>query len=206
MGQKWRVNHPKNVNSTFIRTVFKIKSWNFTWTSTTPRDRLCKGWRFYCFPTGVRNKGLIQKTWIRRAFAQFLRWRVETSQERRRHFGTGRERVDDSTFSPTGVRNKGLITQKTWIRRAFAHFSRWRVETSQERRPTLRDRSWKGWRFYRFPHRGQKWRVNHTKNVNSTCICTFFKMKSWNFTGTSTTLRDRSWRGGRFYVPQRGQK
>ena len=89
----------------------------------------------YRFPTGVRNIGLItQKTWIRRAFAQFSRWRVETSQERRWHFGTGRGRVDVSTISPIEVRNKGLITKKTWIRRAFAQFSRWRVETSQERR------------------------------------------------------------------------
>ena len=32
-----------------------------------------------------------------------------------------------------GVENKGLITQKTFIRRAFAQFSRYRVEISQVR-------------------------------------------------------------------------
>ena len=122
------------MNSTCNRTVFEIKSWNFTGTSTTPRNRSWKGWRFYRFPTGVRNKGLItQNTWIRRAFAQFSRWRVETSQERRWLTGTGRIAVDDSTYHRR-VRNYGLITQKTWIRRAFAQFSRLRVETSQERR------------------------------------------------------------------------
>ena len=33
----------------------------------------------------------------------------------------------------------------------------------------------------------------------STCVRTVFKIQSWNFTGTSTTHRDRSWRGWRFY-------
>ena len=126
-----------------------------------------------------------------------------------------------------------------------------RVETSQERQITHRERSWKGGRFYRtptgvrnkrvnhsenvnascirtvfkikswnftgtssttprqvvegltilpFPHMGQKYRVNQSKNVNSTCICTVFKMKSWHFTGTSVTLRDRSWKGWPFYL------
>ena len=66
------------------------------------------------YPGGVRNKGLItQKTKIRRAFAQFSRYRVETSQVY----------VNDSTVQvaecftilqyPGGVRNEGLITQKT---------------------------------------------------------------------------------------------
>ena len=100
-GQKWRVNHSKNVNSTCICTVFKMKSWNFTGTSETVPDRSWKGWRFYRSPIGVRNKGLItQKTWIRRAFAQFSRWRVETSQERRRLSVTGRGGVKVSTVPP----------------------------------------------------------------------------------------------------------
>ena len=35
------------------------------------------------FPVGLRNKGLItQKTLIRHAFAQFSRYRIETSQVR----------------------------------------------------------------------------------------------------------------------------
>ena len=79
------------MNSTCICRVFKMKSLNFTGTSATFRDRSWKGWRFYCSLIWVRNKGLItQKTWIRRAFAQFSRWRVETSQERRRLLETGR--------------------------------------------------------------------------------------------------------------------
>ena len=133
-GHKQRVNHSKNVNSTCIRTVFKMKRWNFTRMSTTTRDRSWRGWRFYRSPTGVRNKGLItQKTWIRRAFAQFSRWRVESSQERRQLFGTGRGRADDSTISSQGSEIRVNYPQKTWIRRAFVQFSRWRVETSQER-------------------------------------------------------------------------
>ena len=122
------------MNSTCIRTVFKIKSWNFTGTSTTSRDRSWKGCRFYRFPTGVRNKGLIaQNTWIRRAFAVFKikSWNFT---------GTSVTLWDRSWSGwrfyrfPIGVRNKGLITQNTWIRRAFAQFSRFRVGTSQERR------------------------------------------------------------------------
>ena len=136
------------MNLTFICTVFKMQSWNFTGTSVPLRDRSWKRWRFYHSPIGVRNKGLItQKTWIRRAFAQFLRWRVETPQERRWLTVTRRGGVDDSTY----------------------------------------------------PQRGQKWRVNHSKNVNATCIRTVFRIKSWNFTGTSTTSRERSWMGWRFY-------
>ena len=47
----------------------------------------------------LRNKGLItQKTLYQRAFAQFSKYRVETSKVRQRLSGTGRERVDDSTF------------------------------------------------------------------------------------------------------------
>ena len=117
------------------QSVFKMKSWNFTGSSATLRDRSWEGWRFYRIPTGVRNKGLItQKTWIWRlhSFAQFSRWRVEYSQERRWLFGTGRENGWRFYRSPIRVRNKGLITQK---------------------------------------------------NVNSTCIRTVFKMKSWNLTG-----------------------
>ena len=71
-GQKWRVNHSKNVISTCNRTVFKLKSSNFTGTSTTPRDRSWRGSRFYRTPRGIRNKGLItQKTLFRRAIAHF---------------------------------------------------------------------------------------------------------------------------------------
>ena len=44
--------------------------------------------------------------------AQFSRWRVETSQERRRHLETGRGRVGLSTVPPEGLITQGLITQK----------------------------------------------------------------------------------------------
>ena len=102
-GQKWRVNHSKNVISTCNRTVFKLRSSNFTVTSTTPRDRSWRGSQFYRTPRGVRNR-----------------------------------------------------------------------------------------------------RVNHSKNVISTCNRTVFKLRSSNFTVTSTTPRDRSWRGSRFYRTPRG--
>ena len=98
----------KNVNSTCIRTVFKTKSWNFTGTWKTPRDRSWKGWCLYRSLIGVRNKVLItQKTWFRRAFAQFSRWRVETSHERRWLPGTSRRGVDDFTVPPEGSEIKG---------------------------------------------------------------------------------------------------
>ena len=135
------------MNSTCIRTVFKMKSWNFTGTSMTHRDRSWRGCRFYRSPRGVRNEKLItQKTWIWRAFTQFSKCRVETSLLRQRLPETGRGEAVDSTF----------------------------------------------------PRRGQEWRVNHSKNVNATCIRTVFKIQSWNFTGTSMTPRDRSG-GWRFY-------
>ena len=53
--------------------------------------------------------------------------------------------VNDSTWQvavrftslpyPGDVRNKVLITQKTFIQRAFAQFSRYKVGTSQVRQP-----------------------------------------------------------------------
>ena len=99
---------------------------------------------------------------------------------------------------PVGLRNKGLITQKTWIQHAFAQFLRYRVETLQ----VLQRLSGTGSGLVddsTVPRGAQKWRVNHSKNVNSTCIRTVFQMQSWNFTGTSTILRDRLWTGRRFY-------
>ena len=110
------------MNSTCIRTVFKMKSWNFTGTSTTLRDRSWRGWRFYRSPIGVRNKGLItQNTQIRRASHSFQ------DEELKLH-----RNVDDSPWQvvegltflpfPIGVRNKGLITQNTQIRRASHSF------------------------------------------------------------------------------------
>ena len=134
-GQKYRVNDSKTVNATCIRTVFKMKSWNFTGTSTTPQDSSWKGWRFYRFPTGVRNKGSIthkkvNSTCIRTVF-KIKSWNFTATSVTLRD----RSRKGWRFYRfPIEVRNKGLIIQKTWIRRAFAQFSRWRVETSQERR------------------------------------------------------------------------
>ena len=49
------------------------------------------------------NKGLItQKPWIRRAIAQFSRYKVDTSQVSQRLPGTGRGGVDDSTVPQRG--------------------------------------------------------------------------------------------------------
>ena len=55
------------------------------------------------YPVGLINKGLItQKTQIQHAFAQFLRYGVETLQVRQRLSETGRGWVDDSTV-PCGA-------------------------------------------------------------------------------------------------------
>ena len=55
------------------------------------------------YPVGLINEGLItEKTLIRHAFAQFSRYRVETSQVRQRLTGTGRRGVSDSTV-PRGA-------------------------------------------------------------------------------------------------------
>ena len=98
----------KNVNSTCIRTVFKLRSSNFTWTSMTLRDRSWRGWRFHRTLRWVRNKELItQETLIRRAFAQFSRYRVQTSQERQWLSGIGRGGVDASTVPSDRSEMKG---------------------------------------------------------------------------------------------------
>ena len=44
------------------------------------------------------------------------------------------------------------------------------------------------------------------KNLNSTCIRTVIKIKSWNFKATSMTLRDRSWRGNDSTILHGAQK
>ena len=64
----------------------------------TLRDRSWKGWRYYRTPGGVRNEGLItQKLEIWRAFSQFSRYEVQTSQTSQGLFEAGREGDDDST-------------------------------------------------------------------------------------------------------------
>ena len=60
------------------------------------------------YPKEVGNKGLTtQKTSIKRVFAQFSRYRFETSQVRQRLSGTGHEDVDDSTVPPYASGMKG---------------------------------------------------------------------------------------------------
>ena len=145
------------MNSTCICTVFKMKSWNFTGTSATLWDRSWKGWRFYHLPTGVRNKGLItQKTWIQRAFAQFSRWRVETSQERQWLLRIGRGRVDVSTVPPEGSEIRVNYPKK----REFDVFSHsFQDEKLKLHRNVEVISPWQvveGLTFLPFPHRGQK--------------------------------------------------
>ena len=70
---------------------------------------------------------------MRRAIAQFSRYRVEISQVRQRLHVKSRVEVDDSTVPQKGVGNKGLTTQKTSIQSAYREFSRYEVETSQVR-------------------------------------------------------------------------
>ena len=125
------------MNSTCICTVFKMKSWNFTGMSTTSRERSWVGWRFYRFPRGVRNKGLITK---KREFYVYSH-----------SFQDKELKLHRNVENYLGQVMEGLT-------------------------------------ILLFPQRGQKWRVNHLKNVNSICICTVFKIKSWNLTGTSMTL------------------
>ena len=74
----------------------------------TPRDRLWRGSQFFRTPRGVRNKGsIIQKTLIQDAFAQFSKYRVDTSQVRQRLHGRSRGKVDYSTVPQEGLRIKG---------------------------------------------------------------------------------------------------
>ena len=55
------------------------------------------------YPGGVKNEGLItQKTLIRRAFAKFSRYGVETSKVRQRLHEKSRGEVVDSTVSQQG--------------------------------------------------------------------------------------------------------
>ena len=66
-------------------------------------EQVTQGLTILRYPMGLRNKGLItQKTLFQHAFAQFLRYRVETSQVRQRRPGTGREEVDVSTLQRRG--------------------------------------------------------------------------------------------------------
>ena len=107
---------PKNVNSTCIQSFqdTELKLHRYTYVNDSP-GQVVEGMTILWYPRGLRNKGLItQKTLIQPAFAQFSRYRAETSQVRHCLPGTGRGGVDDSMVSK-GLRNKELITQKTLI-------------------------------------------------------------------------------------------
>ena len=67
------------------------------------QEQVVEGLTILRYPRGLENKGLItQKTLIRHAFAQFARYRVETSQLRQILPGTGCGEVDESTLPPEG--------------------------------------------------------------------------------------------------------
>ena len=69
----------------------------YSYVSDLP-GQVVEGLAILRYPLGLRNKELItQKTLIRHAFAQFLRYRVETLQVRQWLTGTGRGGVGDST-------------------------------------------------------------------------------------------------------------
>ena len=62
-GQKYKVNHSKDVDSTCIRTVFKINELNLHRNVDDSSGQVVDGLTFLPFSQGVRNKGLItQKT------------------------------------------------------------------------------------------------------------------------------------------------
>ena len=159
-----------------IRTVFKIRSSNFSYRSRTFRSRSWRGWRFYGTPWGSENCRVI--THRKRNSHLIVNNMIKVLSHR------------DSRFS--------LSLKKTLIRHAFAQFSRYRVETLQVRQ-LLTGTGRGGVGDSTFPRYAQKKRVNHSKNVNSTYVRTVFKIQSWNFTGTSMSHRDRSWRGWCFY-------
>ena len=124
------------MNLTCIRTVFKMQGWNFTVTSATSRDRSWRGCRFYRLPEGSEIKG---QTLKKREFDQHSHSFLD--QELTYFTGTSRTPQERSCMgwwfyhTSVGVRHEGLITQKTWIRRAFAQFTKCNVETSQLRQP-----------------------------------------------------------------------
>ena len=204
MGQKWRINHSKNVNSMCFRTVFKIQSSNITGTSMTLRDRSWMGWRFHRTPRWVRNKKgnhskNVNSTCIRTVFKLRSSNFTGTSMILRHRSWRGWR----FHRTPRWDINRGLITRKNvksmCIRTVFKIQSQNFTGTSM----TLRERSWRGWQFHRTPIWVRN-KVSITqKNVNSTCIRTVFQLRSSNFTGTSMTLRDRSGRGWRSHPTPR---
>ena len=109
--------------------------------------------------------------------------------------------------TPRGVRNKGFNHSKNVISTCNRTVFKLRSSNFTVTSMTPRDRSWRGSRFYRTPRGVRNKGLITQKNVISTCNRTVFKIRSSNFTGTSMTPRDRSWRGSRFLpYPQRGQK
>ena len=140
------------------------------------------------------------KTEIWRAFAQFSRYIVETSQIRQRLHGTGRDEGDGPTVPRRGQElkiNHSKYVNLTCIRTIFKIQS-WHFKGTSATPRTGRA----GVDDSNVPQRSQEWRINYSKRVNSTCIRTVFKIQSSNFTETLITPRDRSWRGRRFVSPE----
>ena len=103
---------------------------------------------------------------------------------------------------PRKVRNKWLIHSKNVISACNRTVFKLRSSIFTGSSTSPRDRSWRGSKFYRslkgVRHKG----LIIQKNVISTCNRPVFKFRSSNFTESSMSPRDRSWRGLRFYLPQ----
>ena len=102
-----------------------------------------------------------------------------------------------------GFRNEELITQKTLIQHEFAQFSRFWAETSQVRQWLFK--TGQGWVDNFMLHWGlrNKGLISQKGKVSSIYIRTVFKIQSWNFTCTSMTPQDRSWRGWRGIINEK---
>ena len=147
-GQEWRVNHSKIRNFTCFRTVFKVRSSNFSDRSKIFWSRSWRGWQFYGTLKGLRNKGLItQKTLFQHAFTQFSRYRVETLRVRQRLSGKGRGGADYSTVPRRGQEWR---VNHSKIRNLTCFCTVFKVQSSNfsDRSKTFWSRSGRGWRFY----------------------------------------------------------
>ena len=134
-----------------IRTVFKIRSSNFSDRSRTYRSRSWRGWRFYGTPSGSEIKG---KSLKKRKFYMHSHSFQDTELILHRYVNDSPGQVVEGLTilrNPVGLRNKGLITQKnvnsTCIRTELK-LHRYVTDSSSM---TLRDRSWRGWWFYGNP-------------------------------------------------------
>ena len=106
---------------------------------------------------------------------------------------------------PVGVRNKGLITQKRNFDVQLHSFQDKKLKIHRN----VNDSSGQvveGFTILPYLRGVRNKRVNPAKRVISTCNRTVFKIRNSNFTGTSMTSRDRSWRGSQFYTTLKGSE